>query len=312
MGELDRIQRLSRAFGGGPREGGALGVGDDAAVLPGALPVLATTDAVVEGVHFRRAFLSLEALAERAIEAAVSDIAAMGGAVDLPGCGLLLSWALPRELSEGDFERLVAGSAEASRRLGVPIVGGNLSSSGELSLTTTVLGRAEGAPVTRSGAVAGDVLAVTGTPGLRALGLAVLLQGVPEEGLAADAAEAWRQPRARLALGRSVRGRVHAMIDLSDGLLQDASQLGLASGVALVLDAARLPSLGPFAVLARSLGLDPRALGLAGGEDYELLAAGPLEAFDHAWTVIGRVDRGSGVTVLHGPGSPLQGWDHFR
>jgi thiamine-monophosphate kinase len=100
------------------------------------------------------------------------------------------------------------------------------------------------------------------------------------------------------------------MLDLSDGLAQDAGHLARASGVCVTLDAARLPPFGRFEPLARSLGLDPVTLALVGGEDYELLAAAPRDAFGPAWTVVGTVLQGSGVDVPGGPKGPLRGWDH--
>lgn len=146
-------------------------------MLPSALAAVVTVDVAVEGVHFSRAWVSLDEASERAVEAAMSDAAAMGARLDLDGCGLLLAWTLPRALTDDDVASLARGAQRAARRASTPIVGGNLSSSPSLSLTTTVIARAQGPSVTRAGARPGDVVAVTGVVGAAALGLRALERG---------------------------------------------------------------------------------------------------------------------------------------
>lgn len=308
-GEFERIARLHELFG--PLAPPDLGIGDDAAVLHDPRPLVITVDSAVEGVHFDRGWIAPDDIAARALEAAVSDLAAMGAA---PG-ELLLAWSLPRESPDDLVTALAHGVLRVTRRLGMRVVGGNLSAAPGLSLTTTALGRATGPLLRRDGAQVGDVLAVTGHPGAAAIGLRALMAGRGHEAMFADFVVRWRAPAARVAEGLGVAGRAHAAIDLSDGLAQDASHVSRASGCALLIDADRLPRLPGQREAARALGADATALALHGGEDYELLASGPAGAFDGRWTLIGEVLAGAGVLVRRAgataPADVTAGWDHF-
>jgi thiamine-monophosphate kinase len=201
--EFQRIARLAARFGAPPR--GALGIGDDCAVLESTgVPTALTVDACVEGVHFTRDVISLGLAAERAVEAAMSDIAAMGGTVRFDargGCGLLCAWTVPPALDDWDFEALVDGTARAAQRAGVVVLGGNLSSAPLITLTTTVIGRIDGRTLTRSGARPGDKICVTGVLGAAALGLRALGSHAGGEPAFERYVRAWRSPRARLADG---------------------------------------------------------------------------------------------------------------
>lgn len=307
-GEFERIARLRELFGAPALPD--LGIGDDCAVLHDPRPLVITVDASVEGVHFDRRWISPRDLAARAAEAAVSDLAAMGAE---PG-ELLLAWTLPRESPDELVTELAHGVLRVTRRLGMRVVGGNLSAAPVLSLTTTALGRATGPSLRRDGARVGDVIAVTGHPGAAALGLRALMAGRGDERAFTEFVNRWRSPAARVDEGRSLVSRAHSAIDLSDGLAQDGAHIADASGCALLIDAQRLPALPGQREAARALGLDPTAIALHGGEDYELLASGPPEAFDDRWTLIGEVVPGAGVLVPRdGVMTPLAalGWDHF-
>lgn len=301
--ESARVELLREIFGEAPRP--ELGIGDDAAVLIDHRPLIATVDVAVEGVHFRRDLLSLDDAAARACEAAMSDVAAMGAAVALPGCGLLLAWILPEELSDNDLIELAKGSQRAARRAGTRIVGGNLARGRELSLTTTVMGRALAAPRLRSGARPGDALAISGPLGQASLGLRALCERDPDPRWALCVAR-WRHPRARLDLSGEVAASASACIDVSDGLALDASRLASASGVQIVVDLDALRVASGFATE-----LDAA---LFGGEDYELLATGPSTSFGESWRIIGEVRAGEGVLCRERDALrplPPKGWDHF-
>ena len=311
-GEFERIERLRAIFGEPPAPD--VGIGDDAAILHPDGPVIATVDAAVEGVHFRRDLLSLEDASSRAIEAAASDVAAMGGDLNGPGCGLLLAWTLPRGISDDDFEALLLGARRAADRLSTRIVGGNLASSATLSLTTTALGRCLGAPTTRSGARPGDVIAVSGPIGAAAIGLRALLSGLGDDPGFTPFIERWRAPRARVDVAREVALNATAAIDISDGLAQDAGHLASASRCGLVLFPEMLPMLGGQRSAAAKLGLDADTSAIEGGEDYVVLATGPRARFGGAWVVIGEVIEGAGVFVSAGGirrAIEGRGWDHF-
>jgi thiamine-monophosphate kinase len=235
------------------------GLRDDAGVLelPAGGSLVVSVDSVVEGVHVDLAFCRPSDIGWKALMRALSDLAAMGAAP----LGALIALCVPPGTGEGELALgVMRGVAEASAASACPVVGGDVSSAGELVVAVTVLGTAEdGSPaVSRSGAVAGDVLWVTGPCGGSAAGLRELRTGAN----GADGRLAYRRPVARLAEGSSARRcGAHAMIDVSDGLALDLHRLADASGVGFVLDGVPVAA---GATLDEALG---------GGEDYELVIA---------------------------------------
>ncbi len=276
MGEFERIEHIRRVL----HERGALidshripvGIGDDAAVLSGSPPLVVSVDAQQQGVHFQIAWLNMEALAHRAMAAALSDLPAMGADPE----AALVSLALPEPFEERDFDALVRGFAEASRHFGVPIVGGNLSRADRIGIHTTVLGRlpSRAPPVARNGARPGDRLLVVGTLGAAAVGLTALRAGRGAEPAFSPFVTAWRRPEPPLAAAGIAR-RAHAAIDVSDGLLSDLDHLCEASGLGCLLDLSRLPLHPGHEAACAALGLPPHEPALCGGEDYALLLAWP-------------------------------------
>lgn len=290
-----------------------LGIGDDAAILAAspALQVL-SVDVAVEGVHFRRDFASLEEIGHRAFVAAASDLAAMGAR---PRCALT-ALVLPKALSDDELFALVSGLGAAAEELAMPIVGGNISAGNELSITTTVVGEVDGSPITRSGGRAGDGIYVTGHPGARALGLALLLGAPRSHPSSDDFIQRWRRPRAALLVGQRLRGEATAAVDISDGLLADLAHLCRASGVGATLHAPSLPAAPDFHDVATSCGQDALALALTGGEDYELLwTAAASSTSQELGTRIGQLSAEAGIRVLDADGEVLEldarGFDHF-
>jgi thiamine-monophosphate kinase len=311
--EFDRIARLTARFGLAPPPD--LGIGDDAAVLHPRGALVATVDASVEGVHFRRDFAPLDVLCARAIEAAASDVAAMGARFGVAGSGLLLSWSLPAWVDDDAFDALLDGARRTADRLGAQIVGGNLSGGAELALHTTALAGLLGRPILRSGAAPGDRVYVSGPMGAAAVGLRALLAGRGDDPALAPFIRHWLRPRARVDLAQDVSVWGRAAIDVSDGLAQDALHLAHASGVAIELSATHLPLLAGQVEAAQGLGCDARVLALNGGEDYELLVAS-REPLPTSWTEVGRVIEGEGVWICEEGGARslwrAEGWDHFR
>ncbi len=316
-GELEAIELLQAALA--PRGRGAagveLGIGDDAAVIaPTRGRMVWTVDASVEGVHFDRRWLTLEDVGYRSLNAAASDLAAMGARP----IAALSALVLPAAISRRELAALGDGQAEAARDLGCPVVGGNVARGGELSVTTTVLG-ACAKPLLRSGARVGDELWLVGDVGLARAGFELLRAGRQRRpGAAARACiAAWRRPRALLARGRALVGRAHAAIDVSDGLGGDARQLAASSGVRVVVDERALRAALPFALVeaCARLDADPIALALAGGEDYALLATGAARRRPRWARAIGRVERGAGALLepaVGGRARPLErGFDHL-
>jgi thiamine-monophosphate kinase len=313
--EFDLIRRfLSTPL---PPGGGVLvGPGDDAAVLEGG--IVLSTDMSVEDVHFRRDWLSPEEIGYRAAAAAFSDLAAMAA----EPLGLLASLGVPVEDAGEYAVRLMAGVSEAAREVGTVVLGGDLArTAGPVVLDCTVVGRAS-RPVLRSGARVGDEVWVTGTLGGAACVVKVLMAGRTPS---AELRKPFARPRPRIAeaLWLARLNVPTAMLDLSDGVAGDAGHIAAASGVALHLEAGRLPlhpALSDYADTGRDAAI---AFAAGGGEDYELLfTAAPgsvqrvLEEFRDVTgtllTRIGVVEAGMGVVWAdRGMGMPPHGYQHF-
>jgi len=312
LGEFGLIERIERAVArSGVRSAAVvLGIGDDAAILRARRgeDVVVTTDALVEGVHFRFATQSPRAIGRRALAVNLSDLAAMGARP----LGCLLALAAPPELPLRTLDGVLAGMLREAARHGCPLVGGNVARARETSLVITALGAvARGRALTRRGARAGDRILVTGTLGGAALELARAERG---------AGTLRRVPTPRLAAGRAlarVRG-VGACIDVSDGLEADLAHLLEPAGLTALLDPGRIPQPPGFQAACRRLGLDPDALARGGGEDYELLftvrpgapsAAALARRLGVPVSEIGRAVRPT--RGRQGHAAPPRGYRHF-
>ncbi|GAB4204916.1 MAG: thiamine-phosphate kinase [Sandaracinaceae bacterium] len=309
-----RVERLRAIFAAGrPLSGLEVDIGDDAAVLAPALGrEVLSVDAHVENVHFRRGWLTMTELGARATSAALSDLAAMGAEARAVLCSL----ALPPWLDDTAIEALAHGVRDAADAAGARVVGGNLTRAGELSVHTTVVGRAGARPLLRRGARPGDVVYVTGTLGAAACGLTALLSGRGDEPALQPFVARWRRPRARIVEGRRIAELASAGLDVSDGLVRDLRHLAQASGCTIRVDAAALPLEPGFAEACGTLGRDPLELALAGGEDYEIVFTAPVsrdagKLATPIGTVLGgppdvRVQDAAGREIV-----PRSGFDHF-
>lgn len=296
-----------------PHDGLLLGPGDDAAVIATSGSVVATTDAMVRGRDWLDEWSSAGDVATKAFTQNVADVAAMGA---VPTSLLVTLVADPQTPVQWavDFARTLGRLAEESS---VAVAGGDLSSAppGMLVVSITALGDLGGRPpVLRSGAQPGDTVAVCGTLGRSAAGLALLQadSGVLAEvdGARAECVAHHLRPMAPVEAGpEAALSGATAMLDLSDGLLRDGSRLAAASGVRVALDAVLLRP--DTDALAAVLGSADAALecALAGGEEHSLLAtfAGELPP---GWRPLGRVEEGEGVTLDDVAQAP-RGWDHF-
>jgi thiamine-monophosphate kinase len=306
-GEFGVIARLTARFSSGPAA--ELGPGDDAAVL--ATPdgrVVATTDLLVDGRHFRRDWSSPYEVGRKAAAQNYADVAAMGAVPT----GLLLGIATPPDMGVDWLEELADGIRDESSALGASVLGGDVVRSDLLTLAITALGDLEGrAPVTRAGARAGDVVAYTGRLGWAAAGLAVLGRGFRSP---VSVVAAHRRPEPPYQEGpRAATAGATAMVDVSDGLVQDLDHVAVASGVGIELDTGRLELPVKLRDVGHALGVDPLSWVLAGGDDHALAATFPRDAtLPDGWQVIGRVARGRGVLVDGAPYELPGGWDHFR
>lgn len=290
--EFDTIRALMARWGDLVAD-----IGDDAAALPPVRGVhVISTDACVEDVHFRAAWITPREVGVRAAAAALSDLAAMGAEAEQ----VLVAFQVPPRW-DAQLLDVADGLAEPIRGAGAKIVGGNLSRGPAFGITLTVIGDAQ-RPVPRNGARAGDLVVVTGVLGGPGAAIAAWERGATPE---AWARARFAAPAPRLVAGQALAAAgATSMLDISDGLGADARHLGAASGVTIEIEPARLP-LGP--------GITPEAA-LVSGEEYELLATIPAAALatlmpqwprELPLTVIGRVvDESASMP-------DIAGHDHF-
>lgn len=320
---IEDIRRLA----GPARLPDRLGIGDDAAAYRPPAPSrweVVTCDTLVAGVHWSWDWCGPEAAGRRAAAANLSDLAAMGATPERAYCSL----ALPRGFSGRQARALARGIVLELRRYGARLLGGDtVSTPGPLVVTLTLQGSAPRAELlTRQGARPGDLLLVTGELGASAAGLAWLKSGRRPAKAFAPLIRRCLLPAPRLTAGRVLAhtGRVHAAMDLSDGLAGDARRLAESSQVGLAVDADRLPISRLTRAAAERLGRDPLVWALSGGEDYELLfavrpqaaetVARQLRVFSRlSCTVIGEVTTPRAGLKLVRRGKTIawpKGWEH--
>ncbi|SHM31032.1 thiamine-phosphate kinase [Cryptosporangium aurantiacum] len=286
-----------------------LGPGDDAALVAvRGGRVVATTDLLVEGRHFRLDWSSPRDVGRKAAAQNLADVAAMGGV----GTALLIGLALPGDTEVSWAEAFYDGLREECDLVGAGIVGGDVVRSEHgITIAVTALGSMRGRePVTRSGAKPGDVVAIAGRVGWSAAGLAVLSRGFRTPRALVDA---HRFPQVPYAAGPVAADLgATAMCDVSDGLVADLRSIAVASGVSIEITTDVLEVTAQMRDAALALGVDPVRWLLDGGEDHALIATFPPRVdLPEKWLTIGRVVRGRGVYV-DGQPSADQGFDHFR
>ncbi|QGN57858.1 thiamine-phosphate kinase [Nostocoides sp. HKS02] len=309
VSESALLARILPFFAGG--ESLTVGPGDDGAVLVTGPTTVVTTDSMVRGRDWLDAWSTPGDVATKLLTQNLADIAAMGAESTAVVIALVAdpqtptSWAI-------EFARTLGDQAA---RAGVVVAGGDLSSApeGVLMVSLTALGDLRGvAPVLRSGARPGDTVAVCGTLGRSAAGLALLQAGAdPSEqvgGIRQACLDHHRRPTAPLLAGpAAARAGATSMIDVSDGLLRDGARVAAASGVRLALESRLLDP--DLAVVREAVGDAALECVLAGGEEHCLVAtfAGDLP---DGWRPLGRVEEGAGIT-LDGQAQTARGWDHF-
>lgn len=306
LGEFGLISRVTA--GRVQPAGTLLGPGDDAALV--AAPdgrVVACTDVLVDGVHFRLDWSTPEQVGRKAAAANLADVAAMGAVPT----ALLVGLACPAQTPVATVQGLADGLWAEAGVVGVGVVGGDVASSSQLVVSVTALGSLEGRePVTRAGARPGDTVALCGRIGWSAAGLAVLSRGFRSP---VAVVGAHRVPEPPYAAGpQAALAGATSMIDVSDGLLADLGHVARASGVRLDLRSAAFEVPARLADVGRALGVDPLHWLLTGGEDHALAATFPV-APPQGWTAIGTVGEGPAQVQVDGrtyDGGP-EGWDHF-
>jgi thiamine-monophosphate kinase len=325
----DDLVRLIRGLAHREAPGVTTSIGDDCAVLEASsgAALLATTDLLVEDVHFRRRWAEPADVGWKALAVNISDIAAMGGTPRWALVGL----ACPETTTADEVEAFYEGALAEADNHGVVIVGGDTSASPRGWLVSvTLLGEAT-RPLRRSTARVGDVIAVTGTLGASAAGLAVLERDRAPDGVGSEELDrltsAHLRPRPRVEEARwlAAAGGVTAMMDLSDGLAIDLARLAEASSIGTRVNVARVPVADATRAVARALAVEPLDWATGGGEDYELLLTCEVGAFERlrdglvnatgtALTAVGEAVVGRGTAWLDDRGRAVavaQGFEHF-
>ena len=332
ISEFKVIEQIRALFG--TPEGVTHGIGDDGAVLEPGRFDLVTTDMMVEGVHFDRSWSSPQDIGWKLMAVNLSDVAAMGGG---PGA-FFLSMAFPKDEPAQTVEGILEGikaccEALVPQSFEVKPAGGDLSATtGPMVLSITLLGESPPAgPILRSGAVPGDRVVVLGALGLSAAGLALLSGEVapPQEPQSYDALlEAHRRPRPAVHQGAmlGLYSVPSAMLDVSDGLLQDLGHLLNASEVGASIESHSIPRHSQLRTLEHEAGVDVLPWLLGGGEDYALLMAVPPARMPKLWELarrygwevsdIGEIrGQDEGLRLLDAKGGRISpghmGFDHF-
>lgn len=328
LGEFGLIRRIAPLFDSGAPD--VLGIGDDCAILPGAgdTATLVTTDLLIEDVHFLRARIPPRHLGRKSLAVNVSDIASMGGAPT----ACFLSVGLPADLQVDWLDEFFLGIKEMGDATGCPLLGGDTTKSPKgIVINFAVLGRVPRANVKlRSGARAGDVLAVTGPLGDSGAGLRLLLENKPLD--SEDArwlVEAHHNPRPHLQEGQwlAAQSGVMAMMDVSDGIDSDLQHIVERSSVGGArIEIESLPCSEPMRRMCARYDWSVEETAAAAGEDYCLLCAIDPEQFHqiaHDFSArfgrplsrIGALTSSDGLHYVQG-GKPIRlmkhGFDHFK
>lgn len=308
LGEFGLVDAVTAMLTSGPDV--RVGPGDDAAVLALAGgEVVISVDMLVEREHFRRDWSSAADVGAKAAAENLSDINAMGGR----GIALLVALGAPPELETRWATELAGALAAEAAEVGASVVGGDVTRAEVVTLAVTAIGRCEHGIVRRGGARPGDVVALAGRQGWAAAGYAVLARGFRSPRAVVDA---HRRPQPPYDAGpEAARLGATALIDVSDGLLQDLGHIATASEVAIDVQRGRLEVAEPLTSVGAALGVDPMEFVLTGGDDYCLVATFPAQtALGEQWRVIGTVLDGPAGTVTVDGDIPegARGHQHFR
>jgi thiamine-monophosphate kinase len=321
LGEFGLIELIAKTVGKCSRSDLVLGIGDDTAAWRTEKSVqLATTDILIQDVHFTLNIATWRELGWKALAVNISDIAAMGGTPSFA----LVSLGLPPETEVNNVIELYHGMKELAKKFNVDIVGGNISRAPVVILDVSLIGKASGDLLTRSAAAPGDQIAVTGYLGQSAAWLRMLKSGLKfDRKTTAFLRESHLRPQPRVAEGQIlVQHGVRAAIDLSDGLISDLTHICKASRVGAKVWIDKLPI---HELLKASFKNEALGMALSGGEDYELLFTAKNKVINKTKnfmsipvTVIGEIvsKHPRQVTIVDKQGKIVKwstgGWDHFK
>lgn len=328
LGEFGLIDRIAGFFETNSSDI-SIGIGDDAAAIRNGAGILslATSDMLLEGIHFDLSYISANQLGEKALAVNVSDIAAMGGTPRF----FLLSIALPKDTKIDFVENFSKGAAIAAKRFGISLIGGDTVASDEkILISITLIGEVpEKEVLRRNGAKPGDQIFVTGTLGDSAAGLKLLRKGTNIDrgsSINEELIKKHLNPSPRVDVSRYISKNhlATSMIDISDGLLKDMGHICESSKVQGKVWLDRMPLSSAYIKAAKVHDFGTN-LALAGGEDYELLFTIPIEKveeldkleknFDCRLTHIGEICSGDGVLLYDHANNIIEpgitGYDHF-
>ncbi|AKH85064.1 thiamine monophosphate kinase [Streptomyces sp. CNQ-509] len=309
LGEFGLIRELTSRLTTTPAV--RIGPGDDAAVISAPdRRVVASTDVLIEGRHFRRDWSTAYDVGRKSAAQNLADIAAMGAVPT----ALLLGLVVPADLLVTWPAELMDGLRDECQVAGAAVVGGDVVRGDAITLAITALGDMQGhEPVTRAGARPGDVVAVTGWLGWSAAGHAVLARGFRSP---RAFVEAHRRPEPPYQAGPAAAALgATSMTDVSDGLLADLGHVAEAGKVRIDVRTAALDVPGQMADIGKAVGVDPLQWVLTGGEDHAIVATFPPQVkLPARWRVVGEVQAPSAAAQVTVDGEPWRGaagWDHF-
>lgn len=321
IGEFGLLELIANTVSRASRPDILLGIGDDAAVWHSrGLYQLGTTDILVQNVHFSLDIITWWELGWKALAVNLSDIAAMGGSPKYA----LVSLALPSDTEVEQVIALYQGMDALAENLDIIIIGGNIAMAPLVIISPCLIGEAEGAILTRSGALSGDKIAVTGFLGSAAAGLKMLAERLEfDDAITSYLRRSHLCPHPRIAEGKILtQNGVTTCIDLSDGLISDLSKVCQQSKVGARVSVNRVPIHPSVQAAFKEESLQ---LALSGGEDYELLFTAKSNVIDRLSslmptpiTVIGEIvaDKPGQVMLLDKEGKAIEwgrgGWEHFK
>ena len=304
---IRRIRRLLRGRTGHVK----VGIGDDCLVLRDGTVV--TIDSFVEGIHFDLAYFDFRALGHRLMAGTLSDLAAMAARPLVSVVSLLL----PPRVRARQVEDFYRGARRLAGKFDCPIAGGDTDRAPVFAVSIAALGRATN-PILRSAARPGDLLYLTGYPGLSEAGRLVLKNHLKKSQFP-RAIEKHLRPVPRIREAYGLRRFIRAMIDTSDGLSTDAYHLAEESKVKIIIKREAIPVHREVHRIIERLHLDQDRFILSSGEDFELLFSSPAVLPGRIGNArlgpIGHIEAGQGVFITR-QGRPVRleitGYDHFR
>ncbi|MFH1729139.1 MAG: thiamine-phosphate kinase [Pseudomonadota bacterium] len=325
-GEFALIEKIKELFPKNYPDEVICGIGDDTAIIKkdDNHSILATVDMQVEGKHFDTKYASFYEIGQKALSVNISDIAAMGGKPSFA----FISLGLPGNLETNTFDQIMHGIKKEATEYQISVLGGNIAKTNQIIIDIFLMGEINTKHILkRSGAKISDRIFVTGNLGSSALGLKMLQdfgKDYPRE--FENSVKAHLKPVPRIKAGQVIAkaGYATAMIDISDGLIQDLEHVCEASKVGAIIYKDKLPVAHDVQTPEYSI----KDLALCGGEDYELLftmksdtSIGLIESlFKESGvklTEIGKItDYEDKIKILDKDGGDVKllskGWDHYR